>query len=203
MRVITVANLKGGSGKTTTTAFLAHALRERGHRVMVVDADPQSSALTWSELAEWDIPTVSQPVKNLHSRLSGFVPDSIDTVLIDTPPLGDQAGIVHSAMRAADLVVIAMAPSLMELGRLSDVWGALADVDALRATPVPVRVLLNRTVPNANSTVVIREALEEDGHEVLTTTIPRREAIAQAFGAPITSLGPYAAAAAEIEEVLR
>ena len=43
MEIVAIANHKGGVGKTTTTANLASALGERGHRVLVVDCDPQAS----------------------------------------------------------------------------------------------------------------------------------------------------------------
>lgn len=201
MRVITVMNLKGGSAKTTSTAYLAHAYAQQGQNVLIVDADPQGSALRWSEAGEWDIPTLALPVKNLHTRLGGIVSPEVDVVLIDTPPLDDHAGIVYSAARAADTIVVTMAPTMLEFERLPDVWAAIEEVEPLRSTSVNVVVLLNRTIANANSTAMYRELIEEDGHYVLTTTIPRREQIAQSFAAPVTDLGNYAAAAKEIQDL--
>lgn len=201
MRVITVTNLKGGSAKTTSTAYLAHAFAAQGQSVWVVDADPQGSALRWSEAAGWSIPTIALPVKNLHVKLSGIVPSSVDVVFIDTPPLDEQAGIVYSAIRAADTVIVTMAPTMLEFERLPDVWAAIEAVVPLRESEPDVAVLLNRTVANANSTTMYRDLIVESGHHVLDTTIPRREAIAQAFAGSVTDLGKYSDAAQEINEL--
>lgn len=198
MLTIATVNLKGGTAKTTTTVYLAHALRAQGMTALIVDADPQGSALRWSEAADWALPTVGLAVKNIHQRLAGIVPAGTDVVLIDTPPLDEQAGIVYSALRAADVVVVTMAPTMIEFERLPDVWAAIEEVESLRVSPGKAAVLLNRTIPNANSTPTFRDAIVESGHTVLETTIPRRESIAQAFAAPIDDLGRYKAAADEI-----
>lgn len=44
--VISVANFKGGVGKTTTATALAHGLSLKGHKVLIIDSDPQASATT-------------------------------------------------------------------------------------------------------------------------------------------------------------
>lgn len=198
MKIITVTNLKGGSAKTTSCAYLAHAYAAQGLSVLVIDADPQGSALRWSELGEWEVPTLALPVKNLHVRLSGIVPATTDVVLIDTPPLDENAGIVYSALRAADAIVVTMAPTMMEYERLTDVWAAIDEVEPLRAKPAAAAVLLNRTIANARSTETFRDLITDAGRHVLTATIPRRESYAQSFAAPVTDLGAYADAAREI-----
>jgi chromosome partitioning protein len=49
-RIITVANQKGGVGKTTTVANLGAALAERGQRVLLLDFDPQAALTAWAGL---------------------------------------------------------------------------------------------------------------------------------------------------------
>jgi chromosome partitioning protein len=46
--IISVINQKGGVGKTTLCTNLAGALAAEGRRVLVIDADPQGSALDWA-----------------------------------------------------------------------------------------------------------------------------------------------------------
>lgn len=200
--VFTVANLKGGSSKTTTAAFLAQALHNAGLSVLLVDADPQSSTLRWSEDAQWPMATIGLPLRTLHDQLVG-VAEGRDVVVIDTPPLDSQSGIVHSALRAADVAVITTAPTPMEVERLSAVREALDDVASLRGDGNPPKsvVLLTRTIAQAASTEVWRHALEEDGWHVLTSEVRRLEAIAQAAGDPINEVGPYAAVANELLDV--
>ena len=51
---LALANLKPGTGKTTSAVWLAHVLAQAGNSVLLVDADPSGSALEWSDLAAMD-----------------------------------------------------------------------------------------------------------------------------------------------------
>lgn len=201
---IAVVNLKGGSSKTTTTAHLSAQLHGFGLRVLTVDADPQGSSLRWAEAAGWPWPTIGLPVRTLHTQLGGLL-GGYDVVVIDTPPLATQSGIVASALRTAHLVIVPTAPTPIEVERLPAVRDALDDAGPLRADgrPPAARVLLTRTVAAAASTAVWRRALTEDGWSVLGTAVPRLEALAQSYGDLIApGLGPYAAVAEELLDVL-
>jgi cellulose biosynthesis protein BcsQ len=72
-----VLNLKGGVGKTTSAVNIATLIAARGESVLLVDADPQGSALQWSETVDLSFPVVSLPVKDLHRR----VPQLLKNVL--------------------------------------------------------------------------------------------------------------------------
>lgn len=200
---IAVVNLKGGSSKTTTTAHLCAELHGAGLRVLTVDADPQGSCLRWAEAAGWAWPTVGLPVRTLHTQLEGLT-GGHEVVVIDTPPLEKQEGIVASALRAAHVVIVPTAPTPIEIERLAAVRLALEDVAPLRvdSRPPAARVLLTRTVASAASPGVWRQALVDDGWAVMRTGVPRLEVLAQAYGDPIRLGGPYAAVAAELLDEL-
>lgn len=188
MIVLAVVNLKGGTGKTTTAAFVAHALHEQGRRVLVVDADPQGSAQRWSEYAgSWPVSVVGMATKTLHRQLAGVVGDRFDVVVIDTPPLDEQRGIVMSALQVATDVLVPVAPTPIECERMAAVREALEAASDLRPSGQPPRmaVLLTRTVAGAVSTGVWRELLTEAGDRVLSVHVGRLERFAQAYGDPI------------------
>lgn len=189
-----VANLKGGSTKTTTAAFTLHALAEAGLSALGVDADGENeSLLSWSESGEWAIPVIGMPVSDLHRKLPGIVGDRYDTVVIDTPPMKERRGVVASAIRLATHVLVPMAPTGMEYARISAVRELVDEAAVLAVNDPPqLAVVLTRTVSNAASTDVYRQMLTDDGVRVLGPTVGRLERYAQAFGLPI----PNAAATA-------
>ncbi|MDM2402602.1 ParA family protein [Mycobacteroides abscessus] len=184
---IVVANLKGGSTKTTTAAFMLHALAEAGLSALGVDADGENeSLLSWSEAGGWSVPVIGLPVTDLHRKLPGIAGDRYDAVVIDTPPMKERRGVVGSAIRLATHVVVPMAPTGMEYARLPAIRELVEDSAALvDETPPALCVVFTRTVSNAASTTAYRELVAGDGVRVLGPTVARLERFAQAYGSPI------------------
>jgi chromosome partitioning protein len=179
--VITFANLKPGTGKTTSSVWLAHALAEAGHGVLLADADPAASALQWADLAggfPFRVAAMARP--DLHRHLASYARPG-DVVVIDSPQIEDHAAIAQSAIRAASEVVMPVAPSPIEIARSAPMAAEVTKA----GSAAQVCVLLNRCITHANSTGDAREALTELGYTVLSYTVPRLELYAQSFGGPV------------------
>jgi chromosome partitioning protein len=192
---IAVANLKGGTAKTTSAVFLAHALVTEGS-TLLIDADPQGSALSWSETAEdLPFPVVAMPVTNLHRQVETLA-GAYDHLVIDTPP--GHAGIVASALRSVGLVLVTVAPTVMDLDRLNATLKLIEEAQALN-DGLETRVLMTRVRQGTRSQRDVRDVLVEDGVPVLTTEIPLRESIAMAGGTVVTDLVEYRALLEELK----
>jgi chromosome partitioning protein len=195
---LALANLKPGTGKTTSAVWLAHIFSQAGNSVLLVDADPSGSALEWSDLAAMDprlapqeafpFRIVALPSRELHRRLPEIAQND-DVVIIDTPQLEDHAGIARSALRYADEILIPCAPNPIEINRTTPVRDEIAEVQEVREQPARSAVLLNRCIARAHSVADAREALLDLGYDVLRTAVPRLEVYAQSFGMPIRQAG--------------
>jgi chromosome partitioning protein len=196
---LALANLKPGTGKTTSAVWLAHVFAQAGNRVLLVDADPSGSALEWSDLAAmypglplpqaaFPFRIVALPSRELHRRVPEIA-HADDVVIIDAPQLEDHAGIARSALRYADQILIPCAPTPIEINRTTPVREEIFEVGASRDRPVRSAVLLNRCITRAHSIGDAREALAGHGYDVLDTAVPRLEVYAQSFGMPIKRTG--------------
>ncbi|MER7370420.1 ParA family protein [Nonomuraea wenchangensis] len=180
---IALANLKPGTGKTTTAVLLAYALHRRGHQVALADCDPAGSALAWSDaVGGFPFALYGLAVKDAGRRLAGIGgPGTI--VVCDLPQAEDHGAIVRSVLRRVDEISIPVAPTTIEIERTSGMADLLAEVGEVRERPARVAVVLNRVVGGARSGGDARQALSELGYDVLGPQIPRREVYALAYGA--------------------
>lgn len=194
---VAVANLKGGTAKTVTSYFLATALSDRG-RTLLVDCDPQGSALSWAEAAEeggGEVPfeVVGLPVKDVHRRVRGIAGD-YEHVVLDTPPL--EIPITRSALMAAETVIVAIPPTDIDLDRVMATLELVAEVEPMN--DLTFRVLLTRVLGTARDGQDARAEMGEMGLPVMEAEIPARVAYSRAFGEPVRELGAYAAVADEL-----
>lgn len=113
--VISFINQKGGVGKSTLTTNLAAVLATHGYRVLVLDADPQGSALDWAEVRQGEklFTTHGHARTTLHREIKD-AREGYDYVLIDCAPRATDLS--RSAIMASDLAVIPVTPSQF------DVW---------------------------------------------------------------------------------
>jgi chromosome partitioning protein len=200
--IIAVVNTKGGTGKSTTAAYLAHGLSALG-KTLIIDADPQKSSMSWSQTVgkEQFLPsTIPLAVPDLHER----VPDlaaGFNYVVIDTPP--GEAAITESAIRAADLIILPLAPTRMDLDRLAPTIELLSSIERRYGHTPQLRVLLTKVRAGTTSAKAIKYLLSEDYKlPIFNTEVHMLESYANAFGSPITDLGEYQAIIQELGGVL-
>jgi chromosome partitioning protein len=186
--LIVVAALKGGVGKTTVAVGVAEAAASEHGSALLVDADPQGSAMRWSDTASEEglglrAVTVSLPTRDLRRRLSG-IGAGYPVVVVDTPP--GQLPIISAAVDLADVVVVPSQTGWSDLDRLE------GTLDLARDARAPAMVVLNRVRAGTRSWEEATASLEDARVWLAKTALPQREAIAATYGrrpgAPLLSL---------------
>ena len=133
-KILVFCNQKGGPGKTTLAINVAAALAERA-QVLVIDADPQQSAVKWADAADQDSPlpmaVMGYYQEKVHQVIRKVV-DQYDYILVDTPPSSVAvATITRNALIGADLAIVPVIPSPL------DVWEAVSISELLTEINYP------------------------------------------------------------------
>jgi chromosome partitioning protein len=170
---IGILNQKGGVGKTTLSVNLAAALSRRGERVLLIDGDPQGSALDWAA-ARSDAPlfaVVGLPKPSIHKELP-IVGQGYDHILIDGPPR--VTDLARSAIMASNVVIIPVQPSPYDVWAAAEVIKLIEEARHFKEN-LKAGFVINRKITNTAIGRDVREALSTYSIPVLTLPrLPRR-----------------------------
>lgn len=175
--IIALANQKGGSGKTTISIHLA-AMLAKNSSVIVLDADPQGSALAWISGDEpasngsgeiysgLSIPIDTASIANRGRKTHEYIyvaEDEYDYVIVDCPPSADLAA-VQSVLLVIDQLIVPVIPSATDRRAASAIIELGSTADGSRDTPMRRHYVINQ---NRGGRVLSREI-----EDVLTPTAP-------------------------------
>ena len=180
-KIIVFCTPKGGAGKTTLALNVAATLKGR---TLLLDADPQQSALKWADVAPEDAPlpmvTLGYNGEKIHREIKKVI-EQYDTIIIDTPPSALAVSTVaRSALLAADLAIIPVVPSPLDIREAMKIADLLAEINEIRESggvrQLESRLLINKLKSRTTFGLEVRDALNSIGIPVLEIAIHEREA---------------------------
>ncbi len=183
-KVITIAQQKGGAGKTTLAAHLAVACASLGHSVALVDIDPQGSLTRWHDIRAQKTPPLHVPVSHVTGwRATGEI-DRLSRnhaiIIVDSPPHAQMD--TKIAIRAASLILAPFQPSALDL------WATGPTLDLVRSEKKTLLLVLNR-VPSGPQVLADRQdEIAALGVEIATARLGNRSVFAQAMAEGLTAL---------------
>ncbi len=201
-KIITIAQHKGGAGKTTLSTQISAALSHSGASVLLLDLDPQGSSTEWFQMREQ---TLSDRNKIDHAKIQGWrlmkdlasYRDKYDYVIIDTPPHAESES--STSIRMADLVLIPVQPSPL------DIWACAPTLKLVLADKKSLLIVLNRVPSKSKLNVMIMDKLEATGIPVSHQALGNRVSFAASImmGLGVVEYEPRSTAADEIRGLIR
>src|SRR5215467_3497666 len=168
LRVVTLASLKGGVGKTTLAGALAVRAAEESRRVALLDLDPQESlASWWTRRGKVKNPKLFE-VDATAEAIELLVSEGWQWVFIDTGPA--RIDLIEPGIAVADLVLIPMRPSAL------DIEQAAICVDLCETHGKPHAFVLNHAPAGTKLTKTSTQFVKQNGSIVVNAPITYRQA---------------------------
>ncbi|MGN6825558.1 ParA family partition ATPase [Neisseria sp. HMSC075C12] len=202
--IISFLNQKGGVGKTTLSTNVAYALSQRGYKVLLADADPQGSAISWAAVRgnkELPFTVVGMANASLRQQLPRMQEqDGYEFVIIDGAPRMTELS--RAAIIVSDLIVMPMRPSGFDIWATEELK-SMVDEARIYKPEIITAVCLNAVINNTKLAKEVIADMEENHWSFFETTITQRVAFGNAGtqGLSVIELDPYSEAAKEIEQL--
>lgn len=200
--IIGLLNQKGGVGKTTLSVNIAATLAQTGARVLLIDADPQGSALDWATAREGEplLSVVGFPRKTLHREIDQ-IGQGYDHIIIDGPPRVEE--LARAAIMASDVVVIPVQPSPYDIWA-SDEVVKLIDEARVYKQDLKATFVINRSIANTAIGRDVKDALAAYPIPTMKSAITQRVIFAESAtrGLSVHEIEASGPAAKEIQAVL-
>ncbi|WP_351233287.1 hypothetical protein [Streptomyces sp. NPDC002133] len=174
-----IANVSPRStGKTTNSAWMCHALHERGRRVIGYDADDSRHFSRWQATSNYPFLVQQAATPAFHINTPQSIPAGFEDGfgVIDVGHLEDHRAVGASVLRLADLAIINLPPSMNDVERMEELpmKEFIEDVAPLRVDnrPPATWVLLCKAPFGISETPRVRRYLADEGYNVFTTVVP-------------------------------
>jgi len=198
-QIITVATMKGGSGKSTMASCLAVHWHLSGRRSTIIDADPQRSIarLAAREKALGGVTVVEDASENAWKTARNLA--SSGPIIIDTPGFRSLATL--ACIAAADFLLVPVKASPLDIDRMIDTLKLL--IEGEEGERRLFRCVLTQTTRDSVISKHIRAELIEAGYPVLKNEMTNRVAYAEAalWGGTPSLIDKNGAAAREIAAI--